>query len=167
MISNKAKGEVFERRVGDYLRSNGIEVKRGYKIEIGIHGRRKRSHEFDWGNQRLLVECKRYTWTKKGTPSAKLSTANEAVLYFLAAPESYQNMLFMSETHRIGKRNPETLAERYVRMYGHLFLDNLEVFELNEDNLSARRLWPLPATSVDVAREVQALPQEGDEKRWG
>ena len=166
MISNKEKGEVFERQVGDYLKGNGIEVKTKYKIEVGIQGRRKRSHEFDWGNERLLVECKKYTWTKTGNnPSAKLSTANEALLYLLAAPESYQKMLFMLETHRMGKRNPETLAERYVRKNEHLFAHNLEVFELNEDSLSVRQLWPLPATPGDAAEELQAHPQDGDKER--
>ena len=169
MTSNSKKGKEFERQVGDYLRSNGIEVVEDYEVEIGINGQHTKTHKFDLGNESLLVECKRYTWTKgNNNPSAKLSTANEAMLYFLAAPESYQKMLFMSETDRMGKRHPETLAGRYVKTYKHLFPDSLAVWEFNEDSLSASQLWPLAATSGDIAREVQVIPQKGNkEKRMG
>ena len=64
MTSNSKKGKEFERQVGDYLRSNGIEVVEDYEVEIGINGQHTKTHKFDLGNESLLVECKRYTWTK-------------------------------------------------------------------------------------------------------
>ena len=51
-------------------------------------------------------------------------------MYFLAAPKSYRKMLFILRTKKLGVRNPETLAERYVRTYGHLIPGDVEVFEL-------------------------------------
>ncbi len=117
-------------------------VFRDYEVEVSINSRRKKPHKFDWGSDALLIECKAYNWTIGGnSPSAKLSTANEALLYFIAAPKSYRKMLFMPETEKAGKRNPATLVEHYVRRYGHFIPDDVEVYELNESNLAARRVW--------------------------
>lgn len=76
-----------------------MDVYPNYEVEVSINSRLKKSHKFDWGNNTLLVECKAYSWTKGGhSPSAKLSTTNEALLYFMAAPTSNRKMLFMLET---------------------------------------------------------------------
>ena len=123
-----------------------FEVNPEFEVLISINGRAKKPHKFDWGNDKLLVECKRYTWTSGGnSPSAKFATANEAMLYFIAAPQSCSKMLFMSETERLGKRNPRTLAQSYVERYGHFIPNDVEVYEFSERTLGVRRVWPLEA----------------------
>ena len=144
MTSNRDKGKAFQRQVHHYFTSMGIEVKEEFEIEIGMNGQYTKPHKFDLGNGSLLVECKSYSWTKTNkNPSAKFLTANEALLFFLAAPESFQKILFLSETDKMGKRNLETLGERYVRTYEHLFPDGLKIFELSIESLFVRQLWPL------------------------
>ncbi len=142
--SNSDKGRYFEQRVGEYLgRCQGLRVVAGYEVEISINGHSKKLHKFDWGNSTVLVECKAYDWTEGGnSPSAKLATANEALLYFLASPKSYRKMLFFPTTGKRGKRNPETLVEYYVRMNGHFVPDDVEIYELDPERLSATRTWP-------------------------
>ena len=142
---NPAKGRDFERRVGRYLNDElRLGVVSDYEIKVSINGRSEKVHKFDWGNETLLVECKAYTWTAGGNnPSAKLATANEALLYLLGAPTRYRKMLFMPETPKRGQRRPETLVEYYVRTYGHLIPEDVDVYELNEQHLSVRRGWPL------------------------
>ena len=141
--SNAEKGKVFASKVGAYLERTGYTVRPEYEVETSINSLLRKPHKFDWGNDTLLVECKAYSWAPSGSnPSAKFSTANEALLYFLATPKSYRKMLFMSETGKTGKRNPATLVEQYVRRYGHFIPDDVEIYELNESNLSANRVWP-------------------------
>ena len=145
MSTNRQRGDDFSESVGHYLNRGGIAVHREYEVEVSINSLLKKPHKFDWGNDTILVECKTYTRTKSGkNPSAKLSTANEALLYFMAAPKSYRKMLFMSETERFG-RLKETLAENYVRRYGHFIPNDVEVHEFDKHNLSARRIWPHPS----------------------
>ena len=143
MATNRQKGIEFARRVRAYLGSRGIEVEPEYPVEVGVGGSRGKVRRFDWGNESLLVECKAYDWTAGGnSPSAKLTTVNEAMLYFLAAPTSFRKMLFISATRRRPGRRPETLGEYYVRTYAHLIPGDVEVHELEPDDLAARRLWP-------------------------
>ena len=140
---NPARGRAFEQRVGQHLRREGYDAKPGYEVEVSINGRRKKSHRFDWGSDDLLVECKAYGWTAGGNnPSAKLATTNEAMLYFVGAPASYKKMLFMPKTEKNRKRISETLVEYYVRLYGHFIPDGVEIYELDESDLSASRVWP-------------------------
>ena len=140
---NAAKGSHFEDSVGKYLEQQGLRVFPDYQIPVSINGRSRKMHKFDWGNETLLVECKAYDWTEGGNnPSAKLATANEALLYFLAAPKSYRKMLFMPATVKRGQRNPQTLVEYYVRTYGHFIPEDVEVYELDQQGLSGRRVRP-------------------------
>jgi hypothetical protein len=114
--TNLARGNYFAGRVGEYL-----------------------AH-----NDPLLVECKAYNWTAGGnSPSAKFSTANEALLCFQAAPESYCKAMFIAATERKPGRRPETLADYWVRQYGHLIPNDVEIVELNPTDLSAKHLLPL------------------------
>ena len=140
---NPAKGRAFEQRVGEHLRRKGCDVRPDYEIEVSINGHQKKPHKFDWGSDACLVECKAYSWTEGGNnPSAKFATANEAMLYFVAAPGSWKKMLFMPKTGKVGKLRPETLIEHYVRRYGHFIPDGVEIYELDENDLSATRVWP-------------------------
>lgn len=140
-MSNWAKGNEFARRVGNYLRRNGHVVEREYAVDVGLATRPRKSHCFDFGNESLLVECKYYDWTAGGNnPSAKISTLNESMLYFLAAPWSFRKMLFVAETARKGVHRPETLAEYYVRLRAHLIPRDVEVWQLSSKRLGATRV---------------------------
>lgn len=142
-MSNWERGNQFARRVGEYLAREGYSVEPEYAVDVGLNSRRKKAHRFDYGSDSLLVECKYYGWTAGGNnPSAKISTLNEAMMYFHTAPKSYRKMVFISATEKKGVRNPETFAEYYVRLHGHFIPDDVEVVELGSDNLSVRRLKP-------------------------
>ena len=96
----RERGENFASHVGRYLESRGFVVEREYAIDVGL-GTRRRSHRFDFGSKSLLVECKYYGWTDGGNnPSAKISTLNESMLYFLGAPSTYRKMIFLAETSK-------------------------------------------------------------------
>ena len=143
MTSNRQKGAEFAERVRAYLESQGLDVEPEYEIQVGVNRHLKKTRNFDWGNESLLVECKAYDWTAgHNSPSAKLTTVNEAMLYFLDASKSHRKMLFLAVTGRRSGRRAETLGEHYVRTYAHLIPDDVEVHELDPDSLSARRLWP-------------------------
>ena len=153
MTSNRKKGAEFEERVRAYLGSQGLDVEPDYETEVGINRRRKKLHKFDWGSDSLLVECKAYDWTATGNnPSAKLTTINEAMLYFSGASKSYRKMLFLAATGR----RAETLGEYYVGTYAHLIPDDVEVHELDPDSLSARQLWPVAESGGEVS--IGTLP---------
>ena len=146
-MSNREKGDAFARRVGPYLERKGYRVKPGYSVEIGLWNLRKKAHRFDYGSKSLLVECKFCDWTAGGNnPSAKISTLNESMIYFHAAPSSFRKMAFISKTGKKGIRNPETFAEHYVRLYGHLVPDDVEVWEFDAKSLVAKQLLAPPET---------------------
>lgn len=133
-MSHREKGDAFAKRVGEHLCRKGKLVKPEYSVEIGFRTDSRKRHSFDFGNETTLVECKNYDWTKGvGIPSAKISTLNESMLYFLAAPSSFRKILFLAEKKRKGVRGSETLAEYYVRQQGHLIPDDVEIWELSSD----------------------------------
>ena len=137
MVNQHRKGVDFADLVGTFLIRSGFGVQPEFEVEVGWNSKRK--HKFDWGNRDTLVECKAYDWTaSNNSPSAKLSIANESILYFLAAPSGIRKMLFMSATSKVGKRNPATLAETYVRRFGHLIPNDVEVYEFNLSDLSVK-----------------------------
>ena len=143
MASNRRKGAEFAERVRVHLESLGIEVEPEYSVGVGVNRSRTKARRFDWGNGSVLVECKAYDWTAGGNnPSAKLTTVNEAMLYFLAAPQHFRKMLFISATRESAGRRPETLGRYYVRTYAHLIPEGVEVHELEPHSLKAVRLWP-------------------------
>lgn len=93
-MSHREKGDEFAKRVGEHLCREGKLVKPEYSVEIGFRTDSRKRHSFDFGNETTLVECKNYDWTKGANiPSAKISTLNESMLHFLAAPPSFSNKL--------------------------------------------------------------------------
>ena len=150
-LTNVEKGRLFTSAVHDHLKSKEYCLDREFRVEVGInHDHNPKYHKFDLGNNSLLVECKSYSWTKgRNAPSAKFSTANEALLYFIAAPKPFRKMLFLQKTDKMSNRNAveggeETIAEQYVRKYKHFFPDKLEVWELDDkvNPPDATRLYP-------------------------
>ena len=134
---------MFAEHVRAYLESLELHVEPEYKVEVRVNRQVTKMRKFDWGNEALLVECNAYDWTAGGNdPSAKLTTVDEAMLYFLAAPKSFRKMLFILEAGKRSGRRPETLAEHYVHIHAHLIPEDVDVHELDPDGLSATQLWP-------------------------
>jgi len=140
-MSNRERGNLFARRVGEYLEKAGHRVRAEYSALVGINLRHKKPHCFDYGSEYLLVECKFYDWTVGGNnPSAKISTLNEAMIFFHGVSGAYRKMLFVSKTEKKGVRQPETFAEYWVRLNKHCIPDDVEVWELDDASLTARQL---------------------------
>ncbi|WP_020158534.1 restriction endonuclease [Methylobacter marinus] len=139
-MSNKHRGDAFARLVGEYLSRNGYHVEPEYPTSVGL-GARKKKHRFDFGNEKILIECKAYDWTAgSNNPSAKIATLNEAMMYFHSAPPDYKKMVFVSATGKKGVRTSETFAEYYARLHGHFIPDDVELWEFNTETLNARRI---------------------------
>ncbi len=169
MNNNRAKGERFTDQVRDYLESEGYSVFPEYEVEVGINSLHKKKHRFDLGNESLLVECKAYDWTEsRRNPSAKLATANEAMMYFGTVPGTYQKKMFFLKTEKNGKRNPETLGEYYVRTYKHMIPDDVEIYEFSIEGLSAELIWPYSSKSESAVGQKQsagnATAQESEDE---
>jgi hypothetical protein len=143
--SNRERGDVFARRVGEYLSKRGHVVRPEYPVDVGFNSRHKRAHRFDYGNESLLVECQFYDWTEGGNnPSAKISTLNESMMFFYSAPATYKKMVFISKTEKKGVRQPETFGEYYVRLNKHFIPDGVEVWEFDASLLTARQISAEP-----------------------
>ena len=138
-MSNVSYGDALTAAVQDYLSTLGRPVQPEFAVEVGLSAVRRKLHTFDLGNDTLLVECKRFAWTAGGnSPSAKLATLNEALLYFVATPAHYRKLLVLAKAP--GTRGGETLAAYYVRRYGHLIPPTVEVWEFDLTARTAERL---------------------------
>jgi hypothetical protein len=139
-ISNAQVGNDFELLAQRFFGSQGIELERNYVAEIGIEALKK-PHAFDLGckAKKWLVECKSHRWTTgHNVPSAKLTVWNEAMYYFYAAPSEYKKVLFVLRDLRRG--TGESLANYYVRMYGHLVPLGVELWEYDESTQLALKI---------------------------
>lgn len=131
-MSNVRRGQEFAAAVGRYLAELGLDLEPEYPARVGIGGKSTKSHRFDFGSASVLVECKCYGWTEEGNiPSAKISTLNEAMMYFHSTPAHYRKMLFLPKTVKNGARRIETFAEYYVRLHGHFIPASVELWELD------------------------------------
>ena len=129
-MSNVLRGAEFATAVGKYLAGTGLALTPEFIARVGIGSKSTKDHRFDFGNASVLVECKCYGWTETGNnPSAKISTLNEAMMYFHSTPGIFRKMLFLPRTAKKGSRNPETFAEYYVRLHGHFIPATVEVWE--------------------------------------
>ena len=139
--SNKKKGDDFRDLVIPILEK---ELNTILKPEVKISiGEPKIEHAFDLANENksIVIECKNYTWTKAGNvPSAKVSTINEAVLYFSFLDANVRKILCLKKSVHPKRQN--TLAEYYVRAYGHLLRD-ITVYEVDDDK-KLKKIFPTP-----------------------
>jgi len=138
--SNSQVGNDFEIAAQNYFRLEGLALTHGIKIQIGVENIKK-EHSFDLGclKQKIIVECKSHKWTSgKNVPSAKLTVWNEAMYYFVVAPNDFRKIMFVLRDYS-EKRN-ETLAEYYIRRYKHLIPRDVEFWEYNESSLVALKL---------------------------
>src|SRR5690606_11409434 len=92
------------------------------------------------GAEKIIVECKSHKWTSSGkVPSAKLTVWNEAMYYFHLAPEGYRKVLFILRD--FSENRGETLGEYYIRAYGHLIPEDVEIMEYDEDQSVVRVIY--------------------------
>lgn len=133
-ISNAHVGKTFEGVALKIFAAKGIDLQGDLKLPIGVADNKK-LHAFDLGcnEQKIIVECKCHRWTapNDNVPSAKLTVWNEAMFYFLVAPKEYRKILFVLRD--VSKKRRQTLAEYYVRTYGHLIPEDVEIWEVDED----------------------------------
>jgi len=137
--SNTEVGREFEKRVQAFFKSQGLCLERDVTVEIGING--KKLHKFDLGNldKKVLVECKSHKWTEGGNvPSAKITTWDQAMLYFLASPQGFRKILCVLRDDSPEKK--VTLAEYYIQVKGHLIPQDVEIWEYDENKEEAERL---------------------------
>ena len=121
-LSNVAVGQAFCEEVQDVL-SKRLGMRFDEEVPIGV-GLPPKPHRFDLANRdaKVVVECKAFTWTSTGKmPSAKITTAREAVLYLQWLPDEWRKILAMSRSTRLSHR--ESLAEYFVRLNMHLLGD--------------------------------------------
>jgi hypothetical protein len=138
-ISNAHAGREFEADALAYFaEKEGLNLSPSFSVQLGVNNLRK-SHRFDFGseNPAVLVECKSHNWTDTGNmPSAKVTVWNEAMYYFHLAPDNFRKILFVLEARH--SRQPETLAEYYVRVNGHLIPSGVSIIEFNPVSKVAR-----------------------------
>mgnify|MGYP006896938661 CR=1 FL=1 len=95
--------------------------------------REQKVRQFDLGSAdpAILVECKSHRWTAGGNiPSAKITVWNETMYYFYLAPPKFRKILFVLRD--FSAKRQESLAEYYVRNYGHLIPESVEIMEYND-----------------------------------
>ena len=133
---NPKNGAVFQRAVQRYFIQ---EYGAGFELEKKIPiGEPAKDHKFDIVNtdKRIVIECKRYTWTESGNvPSAKMGFTNEAAFYLSFLPDTFEKYIVMLRSHHT-QRN-ESLAEYYYRTYRHL-LGTIKIAEFDTESNSFR-----------------------------
>ena len=148
--SNSHVGRDFETAAQEFFRKEGVSLQRGYSVPIGVSGKKERQFDLGSNNPPILVECKSHKWTTGGNvPSAKMTVWNEAMYFFHLAPKGFHKVLFVLRD--FNERRRESLAEYYVRIYGHLIPDDVEILEHGGGKTVAVRLQmspPSPSRSV-------------------
>jgi hypothetical protein len=133
-ISNAHVGADFELIALQYFKVEGNLLTRNFPLMIGFSGLKK-VHCFDLGcnTEKIIVECKSHKWTAGGkVPSAKMTTWNEAMLYFYLAPDHFRKIFFTLYDRR--STTGETLVAYYKRTYQHLIPQGVEFLEYDESN---------------------------------
>lgn len=131
-VSNAHVGRDFEDIALKILKKEGISASKDYPIQVGVSDKLK-NHRFDLGSDDppVLVECKSHRWTRgNNVPSAKMTTWNEAMYYFHCAPDRYSKIFFVLKDLR--QSNGESLAKYYIRIYGHLIPNDVQIWEFDE-----------------------------------
>jgi hypothetical protein len=138
--SNAQVGRDFESKAKAYFSKHGLNLRPNFKLDIGIGGRLK-AHSFDLGEdtKRVIVECKSHTWTESwNVPSAKMTTWDQAMYFFYAAPRDYRKILFVLRHYNPERR--QSLAEYYVKTNRHLIPDGVEIWEFDEKGNTTHRI---------------------------
>ncbi len=131
-VSNAHVGADFEKIALQFFEKQGKQLSGNFPLEIGI-SEKKKKHCFDLGSAslKIIIECKSHKWTAGGkVPSAKMTTWNEAMLYFYLAPKDYKKVFFTLHDKR--QTTGETLVSYYKRTYSHLIPEGVEFLEYDE-----------------------------------
>lgn len=137
-ISNAHAGNDFEMAARAFFSEQGILLVKNFAVPVGV-GKLKKMHRFDLGSETppVLVECKSHKWTQGGNmPSAKMTVWNEAMYYFHIAPPVFRKIFFVLKH----SRREQSLASYYLKTYGHLVPDGVEVWEFDGSLGGAERL---------------------------
>lgn len=129
-VSNAHAGRDFESLARAYfVAAESLYLTPSFRLAVGV-GSKKKIHSFDLGSAEpaVLVECKSHNWTATGNmPSAKVTVWNEAMYYFHLVPTHFRKILFVLEARH--SRQPETLAQYYVRTHGHLIPEGVSIVQ--------------------------------------
>ena len=129
--SNTRVGIHFENLVKDYFLGNGVELHEQFSVPIGLTHKKERKFDLGSPDLRVLIECRSHKWTSgRNVPSAKMTSWNEAMYYFLLAPSGYRKMLVVLRDY--SQKRGETLADYYIKTYRHLIPDDVEIWEVDE-----------------------------------
>ena len=129
--SNTAVGADFEELIYSHMIPTYPTLVRPFWLPIGYL--QQKPHKFDFGcqDQKIIVECKSHTWTESGNiPSAKLTTWDQAMLYFFLSPRSYKKIFAVRRD--LNPHTKESLAEYYIRTHFHVIPDEVEFWEADE-----------------------------------
>lgn len=69
-------------------------------------------------------------------PSAKMTVWNEAMYYFHIAPRRFRKIMFVLKHHKADL----SLASYYLRTYGHLIPDDVELWEFDTETQVGQKL---------------------------
>lgn len=137
--SNTAVGIEFESFAYKYFRGEHPNLTRPFYLAIGhLH---QKQHKFDLGckETKVIVECKSHIWTEGGNvPSAKLTTWDQAMLYFYLAPRSYRKLFVVKKD--TNPKTGESLADSYLRTHNHVIPDEVEFWEVNEEKGEIKKM---------------------------
>ena len=118
---NTQLGKEFQEEVRDWFASDPQYIG-CFEMEVGLPiGNPEKNHYFDIVNRdaKIVIECKRYTWTETGNvPSAKIRAINEAAFFMSLIKGDYTKYIVIAKSNHAKKR--ESLAEYYFRTYKHL-----------------------------------------------
>jgi hypothetical protein len=131
--SNTAVGNAFEDLTLCHFRHTIPSLSRPFWLPIGHIEQKK--HKFDMGSHepKVIIECKSHTWTEGGNvPSAKLTTWDQAMLYFFLAPRSFRKLFVVK--HDANPSTGESLLRYYLRTHSHVIPDEVEFWELDEEH---------------------------------
>jgi len=115
----------FERRVKQYLENMYQTEFHEQSLPVGFN----KNHKFDLVSEdkQIVAECKSYTWTKSNNfPSAKVSTAIEALFYLSRINVKKKIVIFQDHRNNRG----ESLVEIFTRRYDGI-IDDVEVWAYN------------------------------------
>ncbi len=135
---NPKKGAEFQKQVKNWFTKNyRTSFKEEVEIPIGsplTDPSGYKNHKFDIvsDDQSIVIECKRYTWTKtSNVPSAKMGTTNEAAFYLSLLKGKHKKLIVMLKA--CNPKRKETLAEYYYRTNKHL-LGDIIIAEFDPDS---------------------------------
>lgn len=131
-LSNTQVGIDFEAMSYEFFKSQFPSLKRPFWLPIGHI--EKKEHKFDLGcsEQKVIIECKSHTWTEgSNVPSAKITTWDQAMLYFFLAPRGYRKIFVVK--HDVNPNSRETLCAYYLRTHPHVIPDEVEFWEVKEE----------------------------------